>query len=396
MDFWQKAGREHLPWRRDGITAYEVWVSEIMLQQTQVSRVIEYYTRFLKRFPTVHDLAVTSWEEFLPYYAGLGYYRRGRNMIEAAKKVVNEHDGEFPRDKKLLMKLPGVGDYTASAILSFAYGDNHLAWDTNLKRVIGRFFFGSKRFFDELRPDGAKKVAEESVCRSRFVTCSACSDKRLSGENVSSRVQPCSCEVSASRDDNKRSRNKFGMTASESSGDVTSRDIFESVFKSSKRDFNAALMDFGSAICTGRPKCGTCPLQRECRYFRTSGGEEGLTNKILRQAQDDNVLSAAGKTDWRKAQVFLWLHENHKRYYSSHSKHFEPFVIPSGYNSRAGIKKYFQEKYSLELAVRPPHKKVLIEGRPTLFVNAQILLGEPGFIVFSPEKVREYAEKQGW
>ena len=95
-DFFEKAGREHLPWRKKGVTAYEIWVSEVMLQQTQVSRVIGYYDRFLKRFPTVEVLAKASWEEFLPYYQGLGYYARGRNMLLTARAVVKEYGGIFP------------------------------------------------------------------------------------------------------------------------------------------------------------------------------------------------------------------------------------------------------------------------------------------------------------
>src|SRR3990167_9371691 len=164
LDFYQKAGREHLPWRTlrkasprgagkaGKITAYEVWVAEVMLQQTQVSRVISYYKRFLKRFPTVQKLARVSWEKFLPCYQGLGYYTRGRNMLKTAKEIVNKYHGKFPRDKKLLEDLPGIGPYTAAAIMSFAYGDNHLAWDTNLKRVIGRFFFGTKNYFSSSSP----------------------------------------------------------------------------------------------------------------------------------------------------------------------------------------------------------------------------------------------------
>jgi A/G-specific adenine glycosylase len=343
MDFYRKAGREHLPWRREGITAYEVWVSEIMLQQTQVSRVIDYYEKFLKRFPTVRDLAMATWEEFLPYYAGLGYYRRGRNMIKAAKKVVAEHGGEFPRDKKLLMKLPGVGDYTASAILSFAYGDDHLAWDTNLKRVVGRFFFGSKNV--------------DLECHAEL--------------------------VSASQESGKRSRNKFGMTMPELSSGMATKNIFESSFRTSKKDLNAALMDFGSAVCTGRPKCNICPLQKQCRYFEEDGAQE------KKQTADGGSKSAA-KTDWKQAQVFLWLHENHRHYYSSRPDRFEIFVLPAAYNSREGIKEYFKKQHGLDLAVRPPHKKVYIEDHPTLFVNAQVLLGEPKFAVFPQEAAKEF------
>lgn len=153
-------GRHTLPWRKTGITPYEVWVSEIMLQQTQVSRVIPYYERFLERFPTVKYLAETNWEEFLPYYAGLGYYARGRNMLKTAQAVVEQFGGEFPRNEAALRSLPGVGPYTAKALLSFGFGDPHLAFDTNQQRVFGRVLQGDKNAqidpaeIEQLIPDG--------------------------------------------------------------------------------------------------------------------------------------------------------------------------------------------------------------------------------------------------
>lgn len=134
---WYAKNKRILPWRKSDISAYEVWVSEIMLQQTQVSRVILYYERFLKKFPTVQKLSRTTWEEFLPYYEGLGYYARGRNMLETAKIVARDFDGEFPKDKNVLMKLPGIGEYTASAILSFAYHESEIAFDTNFQKIFG-------------------------------------------------------------------------------------------------------------------------------------------------------------------------------------------------------------------------------------------------------------------
>lgn len=143
-DFFEKSGREHLPWRSKDISAYEVWVSEVMLQQTQVSRVIAYYERFLKRFPTIQKLAEVSWEEFLPYYEGLGYYARGRNTLATAKIIREQYASVFPREIAELQKLPGIGPYTARAIASFAYGAPEIAWDTNVRRVFGRFFFGGK------------------------------------------------------------------------------------------------------------------------------------------------------------------------------------------------------------------------------------------------------------
>ena len=314
-DFASKAGREHLPWRIQDISPYAVWVSEIMLQQTQVSRVIEYYTRFLERFPTVEQLAQASWEDFLPYYQGLGYYARGRNMLLCARVIVEQYAGQFPRDKKLLEALPGVGPYTAAAIMSFGYGDEHLAWDTNLKRVIGRFFFGDKR---------------------------------------------------AVRDEM----------------------FWENALRTPRKILNGALMDFGSALCVARPKCEACPLSGRCIYYRERGKQEAASATQKTETRD----LAGRKIDWKKAQVCVFLHENHKRYFSADAKTFRPFVLSSGYNTRAGIKAYFQKQHALALSVRPPHQKVLLAGRPTLLVNAQILLGTPPFSVFSKADKEQYTE----
>lgn len=145
IDWYAKNARV-LPWRKAGISAYEVWVSEIMLQQTQVSRGIIFYERFLKKFPTVQKLAKADWEEFLPYYEGLGYYNRGRNMLKTAKIIVRDFGGEFPKDKAALMKLPGIGEYSSSAILSFAHDLPYVAFDTNFKRIFGTREAAEKAF----------------------------------------------------------------------------------------------------------------------------------------------------------------------------------------------------------------------------------------------------------
>lgn len=136
--WYRKCGRK-LPWRetRD---PYAIWISEIMLQQTQADRVIPFFERFLGRFPTVESLAKASWRELLPYWRGLGYYARGRNLLAAGKSIVREHGGRVPAKREELVKLPGIGKYTASAIASFAFGEPVPAIDTNLRRVLGRVF----------------------------------------------------------------------------------------------------------------------------------------------------------------------------------------------------------------------------------------------------------------
>jgi A/G-specific adenine glycosylase len=135
---WQKRhGRHDLPWQRSH-DAYAVWLSEIMLQQTQVSAVIPYYRRFLDRFPTVGALAAAGEDDVLALWSGLGYYSRARNLHRAAKTVVEVHDSRFPRTSEGLMALPGIGRSTAAAILVFAFGRRAAILDGNVKRVLAR------------------------------------------------------------------------------------------------------------------------------------------------------------------------------------------------------------------------------------------------------------------
>jgi A/G-specific adenine glycosylase len=139
LDWYERDGRKDLPWQRDR-TCYRVWVSEIMLQQTQVATVIGYYERFMSRFPDVHRLAAASLDEVLHLWSGLGYYARGRNLHRAAHVVLHEHDGEFPRTLEAVMALPGIGRSTAAAILSLSRGERHAILDGNVKRVLARYF----------------------------------------------------------------------------------------------------------------------------------------------------------------------------------------------------------------------------------------------------------------
>jgi len=133
---WYKKHLRALPWR-DEPTPYRVWISEIMLQQTQVKTVIPYYDRFLKRFPDVESLANASEEDVLALWSGLGYYSRARNLHEAAKQIVRGH-GKFPADFESILALPGIGRYTAGAICSIAFNQPHPVVDGNIQRVISR------------------------------------------------------------------------------------------------------------------------------------------------------------------------------------------------------------------------------------------------------------------
>jgi A/G-specific adenine glycosylase len=132
-------GRKDLPWQRDP-TPYRVWVSEIMLQQTQVAVVIPYFQRFMDRFPTVAALAEAAEDQVLHLWSGLGYYARARNLHHAARQIVAQHGGEFPTVLDEVQTLPGVGRSTAGAILSLALGQRHPILDGNIKRVLARCF----------------------------------------------------------------------------------------------------------------------------------------------------------------------------------------------------------------------------------------------------------------
>jgi A/G-specific adenine glycosylase len=132
-------GRKDLPWQRDP-TPYRVWVSEIMLQQTQVATVTGYFARFMGRFPDIRSLASARLDEVLHLWSGLGYYARARNLRRAAQAVVQSHGGEFPRTLDEVMALPGIGRSTAGAILALACGERHPILDGNVRRVLARYF----------------------------------------------------------------------------------------------------------------------------------------------------------------------------------------------------------------------------------------------------------------
>ena len=134
---WYRENRRVLPWREE-VSAYRTWVSEIMLQQTRVAAVIPYFQRFMAAYPTVEDLAACDEGELMRLWAGLGYYSRARNLRRAARVIAEEYGGAFPRTYQQLTALPGVGDYTAGAILSIAFGEPVPAVDGNVLRVAAR------------------------------------------------------------------------------------------------------------------------------------------------------------------------------------------------------------------------------------------------------------------
>lgn len=139
LRWFDVAGRKHLPWQHDR-SPYRVWISEVMLQQTQVSTVIPYYQRFMAKFPDVHSLAAAPLDEVLHLWTGLGYYARARNLYKAAQLVSTQYRGELPRDHAQLNALPGIGRSTASAILALSWDEPHPILDGNVKRVLTRLF----------------------------------------------------------------------------------------------------------------------------------------------------------------------------------------------------------------------------------------------------------------
>jgi A/G-specific adenine glycosylase len=139
LDWFSKSGRKGLPWQQNP-SPYRVWISEIMLQQTQVQTVIPYYLRFMAQYPDVAALADASVDQVLHLWTGLGYYARARNLHKAAKQVVQDHGGEFPRDVEALEALPGIGRSTAGAIAALSMHIKAPILDGNVKRVLTRYF----------------------------------------------------------------------------------------------------------------------------------------------------------------------------------------------------------------------------------------------------------------
>jgi A/G-specific adenine glycosylase len=136
---WYLTNKRELPWR-DISDPYLIWISEIILQQTRVNQGMNYYLRFIERFPTVADLALSEEDEVLKYWQGLGYYSRARNLHKAARQVMTDFGGIFPTEHDSVLKLAGVGDYTAAAICSFAYNQPFAVVDGNVYRVLSRLF----------------------------------------------------------------------------------------------------------------------------------------------------------------------------------------------------------------------------------------------------------------
>lgn len=197
LAWYDRYGRRDLPWHR-GRDPYRIWVSEIMLQQTQVNTVIPYYGRFMQALPTIAALARASMDQVLHLWTGLGYYARARNLQQAARRIMDQHHGAFPSTMAEVRALPGIGPSTAGAILAFAFDQRHPILDGNVKRVLTRVhrlpgWPGNRSVELELweladRHTPSTRVADytqaimdlgATVCRRRRPLCDACPVQRL-------------------------------------------------------------------------------------------------------------------------------------------------------------------------------------------------------------------------
>lgn len=155
---WYHNNHRQLPWREDH-NPYKIWLSEIMLQQTQVATVINYFNKFISRYPTIYDLAKAEEDDVLKLWEGLGYYSRARRLIPCARMIINDYHGQFPSLYSEMIKLPGIGSYTAGAILSIAYNIKQPAVDGNVMRVFSRLY----EMEDDLSKSKTKSVFELKV-----------------------------------------------------------------------------------------------------------------------------------------------------------------------------------------------------------------------------------------
>jgi A/G-specific adenine glycosylase len=212
---WQRQfGRHGLPWQH--ADAYRVWLSEIMLQQTQVATVIPYYVRFVASFPNVATLAAASEDEVLAHWSGLGYYSRGRNLLRAARLIMQLHAGKFPQHFDDICALPGVGRSTAAAISALAFHQRRAILDGNVKRVLARYcaipgYTGDKKIEAQLWQQAEAFLPDFS-------------EPQLGEKAI-----------------------KYGVTAD------------------SIASYTQGLMDLGAQLCTrGKPQCEVCPLEVDC------------------------------------------------------------------------------------------------------------------------------------
>lgn len=351
LAWYEKNGRHNLPWRKiydlpAQERLYKVWIAEVMLQQTQVDRVISYYSRFLEKYPTIESLAGTSYEELFPYYQGLWYYWRARRMIELAKSVVEEYEWIFPNDFEKLRKLPWIGKYTAQALLAFGYDEPVLAMDANLQKIFARYYYGSKYLMPMKKEKRKKKNG-------------------WSGNDCDTLVYHLEEQLKNTKESSLSST--FYLLPS---------------WSISGRAINNALMDFGALVSTTWDKLDkeNYPL-RDCRWFQTEWREEPVKKKVMKKSEK-----------WAKLVVFV--HEAHKVYWSSLSSSYEPFLIePTGSDDRRTVQDYFSATFGLEVSVRPSFWSGTFDGIPVKLFHAQIQTGTLKQKTFSKSAKEEWTRE---
>ncbi|MFC4278973.1 A/G-specific adenine glycosylase [Achromobacter aloeverae] len=244
---WQRRhGRHDLPWQntRD---PYRIWLSEIMLQQTQVSTVIPYYQRFLERFPDLAALAAADQDEVMPYWAGLGYYARARNLHRCAQEIVRDWNGRFPPDAAGIATLPGIGRSTAAAIAAFAYGETSPIMDGNVKRVFTRHF--------GIAGDPSKREVE-----TRLWTLA---EEQVATARADAAILAAVASAAAA---------------------TPEEDPVAACMVNYMASYTQGLMDLGATLCTrGKPDCARCPVQATC-VARIEGRQAELPTPKARKA----------------------------------------------------------------------------------------------------------------
>ena len=248
---WYARHKRAMPWRgtRD---AYRVWVSEVMLQQTRVAAVEPYYRRFMRRFPTLRALERAQSEEVLQLWAGLGYYSRARNLHRAAREIVAKHGGKFPREIGAALALPGVGRYTAAAVLSIAYGERLAVVDGNVARVVARL----EAMLGDLREARRWKRLEVKA------------QEWMGAEHARSNL----------RSEKRRLR---------------------AALHTKPGEWNQAMMELGATVCTPRaPRCGECPVAQWCEA-RRMGVVEKIPPARKQRAAEKIEIAAAVLVDAR-------------------------------------------------------------------------------------------------
>lgn len=315
LDWYKINWRHGLPWRHKQ-EPYHVWISEIFLQQTQVSRVIPYFENVVRAFPTVNDFAAIDYDIFFPYYEWLWYYSRARNMLKAAKLVVDEYDWIFPDNYTDLLSLPGVWPYTAQAILAFWHNQNVLAFDTNIEKIFARFYYWSR--FIKLSKEFKNDIQEQ----------------------------------------------------------------FEKTWIS-WREINAALMDFSSLIDINEKQniqWSNYPLLDSLFFKNNWESESKLEKKSVKISKKD-------------AEILVFIHKDHKEYYSGNPDRFEAFQLWKTWDDhRTFIKNHFKKNFNLSLSVRPPYKKIASNKWNYFFYHAQIQAWDHEFGIFSKKEKLDWEE----